>query len=181
MIGARSYFARMNENRGDTSWLNDNDLLKGTEKFLRLNNYSIIKYNTVYAHEGGRSFSSPIVASRRMKCVKEQEGEEKGEEKGEEIEDTIVSIFKSNLKTHDLSFLGFIESFTFEILDNYESNPMLVTDSLSYFHIVKDQETSVAIEDMMREGLFILFLNHRFAYAFFDRFENMTKPIPVYE
>ena len=175
MIGARSYFARMNENRGDTSWLNDNDLLKGTEKFLRLNNYSIIKYNTVYAHEGGRSFSSPIVASRKMKYIEEEEKEE------DEIEDTIVSIFKSNLKTHDLSFLGFIESFTFEILDNYESNPMLVTDSLSYFYIVKDQETSVAIEDMMREGLFILFLNHRFAYAFFDRFENMTKPIPVYE
>ena len=175
MIGARSYFARMNENRGDTSWLNDNDLLKGTEKFLKLNNYSTIKYNAVFAHEGGRSFSSPIVASRRMKYIEEEEEEE------EEIEDTIVSIFKSNLKTHDLSFLGFIESFTFEILDNYESNPMLVTDSLSYFHIVKDQETSVAIEDMMREGLFILFLNHRFAYAFFDRFENMTKPIPVYE
>jgi len=175
MIGARSYFARMNENRGDTSWLNDNDLLKGTEKFLKLNNYSIIKYNAVFAHEGGRSFSSPIVASRKMKYIEEEEKEE------DEIEDTIVSIFKSNLKTHDLSFLGFIESFTFEILDNYESNPMLVTDSLSYFHIVKDQETSVAIEDMMREGLFILFLNHRFAYAFFDRFENMTKPIPVYE
>lgn len=173
MIGARSYFARMNENRGDTSWLNDNDLLKGTEKFLKLNNYSTIKYNAVFAHEGGRSFSSPIVASRRMKYIEEEEEEE--------IEDTIVSIFKSNLKTHDLSFLGFIESFTFEILDNYESNPMLVTDSLSYFHIVKDQETSVAIEDMMREGLFILFLNHRLAYAFFDRFENMTKPIPVYE
>ena len=171
MIGARSYFARMNENRGDTSWLNDNDLLKGTEKFLKLNNYSTIKYNTIFAHEGGRSFSSPIVASRRMKYIEEEE----------EIEDTIVSIFKSNLKTYDLSFLGFIESFTFEILDNYESSPMLVTDSLSYFHIVKDQETSVALEDMMREGLFILFLNHRFAYAFFDRFENMTKPIPVYE
>ena len=171
MIGARSYFARMNENRGDTSWLNDSDLLKGTEKFLKLNNYSTIKYNAVFAHEGGRSFSSPIVASRRMKYIEEEE----------EMEDTIVCIFKSNLKTHDLSFLGFIESFTFEILDNYESNPMLVTDSLSYFHIVKDQETSVAIEDMMREGLFILFLNHRFAYAFFDKFENMTKPIPVYE
>jgi hypothetical protein len=174
MIGARSYFARMNENRGDTSWLNDNDLLKGTEKFLKLNNYSTIKYDAVFAHEGGRRFSSPIVASRRMKYIGGGGG-------GEEIEDTIVSIFKSNLKTHDLSFLGFIESFTFEILDNHESNPMLVTDSLSYFHIVKDQETSVAIEDMMREGLFILFLNHRFAYAFFDIFENMTKPIPVYE
>jgi hypothetical protein len=34
---------------------------------------------------------------------------------------------------------------------------------------------------MMRDGLFILFLNHRFAYALFDKFENMTKPIPVYD
>ena len=177
MIGARSYFARMNENRGDTGWLNDSDLLKGTEKFLKLNNYSTIKYHAVFAHEGGRSFSSPILGSRKMKYYEEEK-----EEKEEEIEETIVSIFKSNLKKYDLSFLGFIESFTFEILDNYEStNPMLVTDSLSYFHIMRDQETSVAIEDMMREGLFILFLNHRFAYAFFDRFENMTKPIPVYE
>jgi hypothetical protein len=81
-----------------------------------------------------------------------------------------------------MNFMGFIESFTFNIVDNYEStNPMLVTDSLSYFHIIKDQEINVAIEDMMRDGLFILFLNHRFAYAFFDRFENMTQPIPAYE
>jgi hypothetical protein len=26
-----------------------------------------------------------------------------------------------------------------------------------------------------------LFLNHRFTYALFDKFENMTKPIPVYD
>jgi hypothetical protein len=175
MIGAKSYFARMNENRKDTNWLSDDELLKGTEKFLKLNNYSSIQYNRVFDQEGGRSFSSPIVASRRMKYYDDEGG-------GEEIEETIVSIFKSNLKKYDLNFLGLIESFTFNILDNYEStNPMLVTDSLSYSHIMKDQETSVAIEDMMREGLFILFLNHRFAYAFFDRFENMTKPIPVDE
>jgi hypothetical protein len=174
MIGARSYFARMNESRGDTDWLSDNKLLEGTEKFLRSNNYTTIEYNRVLAQEGGRSFSSPIVASRRTTKYDEKEGEE--------IEETIVSIFKSNLIKYDLSFLGFVESFTFNILDNYDStNPMLVTDSLSYFHIIKDQEISVAIEDMMRDGLFILFLNHRFAYAFFDRFENLTKPIPAYE
>ena len=172
MIGAKSFFARMNENRGDTNWLSDDELLKGTEKFLKLNNYSSIQYNRVFAQEGGRCFSSPIVASRRMKY----------EEEEEEIDETIVSIFQSNLKKYDLSFLGFVESVTFYILDNYEStNPMLVTDSLSYFYMLKDQEINVAIEDMMREGLFVLFLNHRFAYAFFDKFENMTKPIPVYK
>jgi len=104
------------------------------------------------------------------------------DEEEEQIDETIVSIFQSNLKKHDLSFLGFVESVTFSILDNYEStNPMLVTDSLSYFYMIKDQEINVAIEDMMREGLFVLFLNHRFAYAFFDKFDNMTKPIPAYE
>jgi hypothetical protein len=172
MIGAKSYFARMNENRGDTNWLSDDDLLKGTEKFLKLNSYSSIQYNRVFSQEGGRSFTSPIVASRRMKY----------EEEEKEIDETIVSIFQPNLKKYDLNLLGFVESVTFSIMDNYEStNPMLVTDSFSYFYMLKDQEISVAIEDMMREGLFVLFLNHRFAYAFFDKFENMTKPIPVYE
>ena len=172
MIGAKSYFARMNEDRGDTNWLSDDEILKGTEKFLKLNNYSSIQYNRVFAQEGGRSFSSPIVASRRMKY----------DDEGEEIDETIVGIFQSNLKKYDLSFLGFVESVTFSNLDNYEStNPMLVTDSLSYFYMIKDREISVAIEDMMREGLFVLFLNHRFAYAFFDKFENMTKPIPVFD
>jgi hypothetical protein len=110
------------------------------------------------------------VASRKTKYEDEQ------------IEETIVSVFKSKIKNYDLSFLGDIESFTFHILDNYElTNPMLVTDSLSYFHIIKEQEISVAIENMMREGLLVLFLNDRHAYALFDKFENMTKPIPVYD
>jgi hypothetical protein len=120
--------------------------------------------------QGGRTFSSPIVASRKTRY------------EDEEMDETIVSIFKSKIRNYDLSFLGYIESFTFSIFDNYElTNPMLVTDSLSYFHIIKNQEISVAVENLMREGLFILFLNHRFAYALFDKFENMTKPIPVYD
>jgi hypothetical protein len=169
MVNARSYFARMNENRGDTNWLTDDQLLRGTEQFFKLNDYFGIDHNRVF-DQGGRTFSSPIVASRRTKYDEE------------EIDETIVSIFKSQIKKYDLNFLGYIESITFNVLDNYEStNPMLVTDSLSYFHIIKNQEISVAIENMMREGLFILFLNHRFAYALFDKFENMTKPIPVYD
>src|SRR5919199_1447256 len=168
MVNARTYFARMNENRGDTNWLTDDQLLRGTEQFFKLNNYHDIEYNRPL-DRGGRIFSSPIVASRKIK------------QDGEEMDETIVSTFKSKIDDYDLSFLEYIESFTFNILDSYElTNPMLVTDSFSYFHIIKNEEISVAIENMMREGLFILFLNHRFAYALFDKFENMTGPVPVY-
>jgi hypothetical protein len=170
MVSPRSYFARMNENRGDTNWLSDDQLLRGTEQFFKLSDYLDIEYNKVLG-QGVRTFSSPIVASRITKYDDE-----------EEMEETIVSIFKSKIKKYDLSFFGYIESFTFNISDNYElTNPMLVTDSLSYFHIIKNEEISVAIENIMRDGLFILFLNDRFAYALFDKFENMTKPIPVYD
>jgi hypothetical protein len=153
----------------------DEQLLRGTEEFFKLNGYFDIEYNRVL-NQGGRTFSSPIVASRTRKYDDDDDDDE------EEIDETIVSIFKSKIKQYDLSFLGYIESFAFNILDNYElTNPMLVTDALSYFHIIKNEEISVAIENMMRDGLFILFLNHRFAYALFDKFENMTKPIPVYD
>ena len=171
MVSAKTYFARMNENRDDTNWLTDDQLLRGTEQFFKLNGYSDLEYNRVL-DSGGRTFSSPIVASRRTKY----------DDEGEEMDETIASIFKSKIKNYDLGFLGYLESFTFNILDNYElTNPMLVTDSLSYFYIIKNQEISVAIENMMRDGLFILFLNQQFAYALFDKFENMTKPIPVYD
>jgi len=169
MVSARSYFTRMNENRSDTNWLADEQLLKGTEEFFKINHYCNIEYNRVF-NQGGRTFSSPIVASRYQA------------EEEEEVDQTIVSIFKSKIKHYDLGFFGFVESFAFTILDNHElTNPMLVTDALSYFYIVKNEEISVAIENMMRDGLFILFLNHRFAYALFDKFENMSKPIPIYD
>ena len=171
MVSAKTYFARMNENRGETNWLTDDQLLRGTEQFFKLKGYSDLEYNRVL-DQGGRTFSSPIVASRRTKY----------DDEGEEVDETIASIFKSKIKNYDLGFLGYLETFTFNILDNYElTTPMLVTDSLSYFHIIKNQEISVAIENMMRDGLFILFLNQQFAYALFDKFENMTKPIPVYD
>ena len=169
MVSARSYFTRMNENRRDTNWLADEQLLQGTEEFFKINHYCNIEYNRVF-NQGGRTFSSPIVASRYQA------------EEEEEVDQTIVSIFKSKIKHYDLGFFGYVESFAFTILDNHElTNPMLVTDALSYFYIVKNEEISVAIENMMRDGLFILFLNHRFAYALFDKFENMSKPIPIYD
>ncbi len=156
MVSAKTYFARMNENREDTNWLTDDQLLRGTEQFFKLNGYSDLEYNRVL-DQGGRTFSSPIVASRRTKF----------DDEGEEMDETIASIFKSKIKNYDLGFLGYLESFTFNILDNYElTNPMLVTDSLSYFHIIKNQEISVAIENMMRDGLFILFLNQQLCLCF---------------
>jgi hypothetical protein len=131
MVSARSYFARMNESRGD-NWLTEDQLLRGTEEFFRLNDYSNIEYAKVL-DQGERTLSA-------ARTTKYNDNEE------EEIDQTIVTIFKSNIKQYDLSFIGYVESFTYDILDNYElTNPMLVTDSLSYFYIVKNEEISVAI------------------------------------
>jgi hypothetical protein len=168
MVSPRSYFARMNENRGDNNWLTDNQLLEGSKEFFKSNDYYRIEHNKTFDH-GGRTFSSPIVAT---KIITNNEGQK--------IVEMITTIFRSKIKQYDLGFFGFIESITLDLLDNYEqTNLMLVTDSLSYIPIIKNEEISVAIENMMRDGLFVLFLNHRYTYALFDKYENMTKPIPV--
>ena len=169
MVSPRSYFARMNENRRDNDRLSEDQLLEGCKEFFKSNDYSNIEYNKTF-DQGGRTFSSPIVATKTTTYNENQEI------------DTIITIFKSKIRQYDLGFFGLIESITLDIVDNYEqTNLMLVTDSLSYIPIIKNEEISVAIENMMRDGLFVLFLNHRYTYALFDKFENMTKPIPVYD
>ena len=163
MVSARSFFSRMNQYRNE-NWLTDAQLLKGSEEFFRSNNYYNIEYNRVF-DQGRQIFSSPIVASK-MKGI-------------EDIE-TIVAVFRSKITYYNLSFFGILESLLYDMVDNYENtNLMLVTDSLSYIPIIKTEELSVIIENMMKDGLYVLFLNHRFAYALFDHFENLTKPIPV--
>ena len=163
MVSARSFFSRMNQYRNE-NWLTDAQLLKGSEEFFRSNNYYNIEYNRVF-DQGKQIFSSPIVASK-MKGI-------------EDIE-TIVAVFRSKITYYNLSFFGILESLLYDMVDNYENtNLMLVTDSLSYIPIIKTEELSVIIENMMKDGLYVLFLNHRFAYALFDHFENLTKPIPV--
>jgi hypothetical protein len=153
----------MNQYRNE-NWLTDAQLLKGSEEFFRSNNYYNIEYNRVF-DQGKQIFSSPIVASK-MKAR-------------EDIE-TIVAIFRSKITRYNLSFFGVLESLLYDMVDNYENtNLMLVTDSLSYIPIIKTEELSVIIENMMKDGLYVLFLNHRFAYALFDHFEKLTKPIPV--
>jgi hypothetical protein len=169
MVSPKAYFARMNENRGDNSWLTEAQLMRGTEEFFKSNDYSNVEYNKTF-DQGGRTFSSPIMASKKTNDESEMKNE------------MIVTIFKSKIKHYDLSSFGLVESLTLDVLDNYEqTNLMLVTDSLSYFPILKNEQISVEVENMMRDGLFVLFLNHRFTYALFDRYENMTKPIPIYE
>ena len=170
MVSPRSYFARMNENRGNNSWLTENQLSEGSKEFFKSNDYYEIEYNKTF-DRGGRTFSSPIVASKTM-----------SNNEGQKIVEMITTIFRSQIRHYDLGFFGFIESITLDFLDNYEqTNLMLVTDSLSYIPIIRNEEISVAIENMMRDGLFVLFLNHRYTYALFDKYENMTRPIPVYD
>jgi hypothetical protein len=142
----------MNQYRNE-NWLTDAQLLKGSEEFFRSNNYNNIEYNRVF-DQGRQIFSSPIVASK-MKEI-------------EDIE-TIVAVFRSKITYYNLSFFGILESLLYDMVDNYENtNLMLVTDSLSYIPIIKTEELSVIIENMMKDGLYVLFLNHRFAYALFD-------------
>ena len=45
MVSATSYFARMNRGRKDDDWLTESQLLKGTEEFFKLNDYSNIEYD----------------------------------------------------------------------------------------------------------------------------------------
>lgn len=166
MVSPKSFFIRMNENRGD-NWLAEEQLKRGTEEFFKSNDYFNIEYNKKL-DQGGRTFLSPIIATKTRNV---------GDKETSEI---IVIMFRPKIKHYDLGFFGLVESVTLDIKDNYEqTNLMLVTDSLSYTPIIKNEQISVEIENMMRDGLFVLFLNHRFAFALFDKYENMTKPIPL--
>jgi hypothetical protein len=166
MVSPKSFFSRMNENRGD-NWLDEEKLKKGTEDFFRSNDYVNIEYDKTL-DQGARTFLSPVTATKTRNAG------------SRDTSDIIVTIIKPKIKQYDLSFFGLVETLTLDITDNYEhTNLMLVTDSLSYTSIIKNEQISVEIENMMRDGLFVLFLNHRFAFALFDKFENMTKPIPL--
>lgn len=166
MVSPKSFFIRMNENRGD-NWLAEEQLKRGTEEFFKSNDYFNIEYNKKL-DQGGRAFLSPIIATKTRNVG------------DKEISEIIVTMFRPKIKHYDLGFFGLVESVTLDIKDNYEqTNLMLVTDSLSYTPIIKNEQISVEIENMMRDGLFVLFLNHRFAFALFDKYENMTKPIPL--
>jgi hypothetical protein len=77
--------------------------MRGTEEFFKSNDYSNIEYNKTL-DQGGRTFSSSIVASKTTND--ESESEKKDE--------MIVTIFRSKIKHYDLSFFGLVESLTLD-------------------------------------------------------------------
>ena len=64
MVSSRSYFARMNENRGDNSWLSEARIIDRYEEFFKSNDYSKIERDKIL-NQGAKSFSSPIVAAKQ--------------------------------------------------------------------------------------------------------------------
>lgn len=160
MIAARTFFSRMNEGRSTTTaaWLDESQLTRGCEEFFQSNEYSSIERNVAFA--GSHNFISPLVGSNELQ--------------------TIATVMRSKVDRFDMAFFGLLESILFDVVDNHErAAVMLVTDSLSYFPMTKLEDVSVALENLMGEGMYLLFLNGRSAHALFDDFKQLTAPIPV--
>ena len=160
MVAARTFFARMNEGR--SVWMTEWQLIKGCKEFFASNGYGQLEENKIF-DQGEKIFNSLLVGSKT----------------GEDGE-SIATYFKPRIDKHDIGLFGSLESMLYDVLDNYEStNLMLVTDSLSYIPMTKVEELSVALENLMGEGMFLLFLNQRSAYAVFDEFKKLAAPIQV--
>ena len=158
MMSPRTFFARMNEGRSD--WMTEGKLIRGCEEFFKSNGYDQLEYDKLF-DQGDKVFNSLLVGSKG----------------GSE---TIATYFRPKIDRYDTGFFGLLESILYDVLDNYENtNLMLVTDSLSYVPITKVEELSVAVENLMDEGMFLLFLNERQAHAIFDDFKKLSMPIPV--
>jgi hypothetical protein len=160
MVAAKTFFARMNEGR--SGWMTEGQLIKGCKEFFASYGYKQLEENKIFS-KGERTFNSLLVGSKT------------GEDK-----EAIATYFKAKIDWKDIGLFGSLELMLYDILDNYEStNLMLVTDSISYFPMTKIDELSVALENLMNEGMFLLFLNDRSGFAVFDEFKKMTAPIPV--
>lgn len=142
--------------------MTEGQLIRGCKEFFTSNGYAQLEENKIF-DQGEKIFNSLLVGSKT------------GEEK-----ESIATYFKPKIDRHDIGLFGSLESMLYDVLDNYEdTNLMLVTDSLSYVPMTKTEELSVALENLMDEGLFLLFLNERSGYAVFDEFKKLTAPIPV--
>jgi hypothetical protein len=161
MLSPRTYFSRMNEGRSE--WLNEGKLIEQCGEFFKSNGYDKLERDVMF-DQGNQVFNSLLVGS-------------KGEQEGKE---SIATYFAAKLDRYDSALFGLLESILFDITDNYDStNLMLVTDSLSYLPITKTDEIGIAIENLMDEGMFLLFLNGRSGYAIFDAYAKLTMPIAV--
>lgn len=161
MVAAKTFFARLNEGR--SGWMTEAQLLKGCEEFFTANGYDQLEHNKVF-DQGERIFNSLLVGTRA-------EGNEK---------QSIATHFRPKIDRHDVGLFGSLESMLYDILDNYENtNLALVTDSLSYMPMIKMEDLGVAVESLMDEGMFLLFLNGRSGHALFEEFKKLSAPIPV--
>lgn len=187
-------------------WLTEAQLKLGTEKFIKLNGYQKIEFNRAF-NQGGYHFTAPIVGLRDSsqdllnEVVYQGQGKDQNRVENRDYESmeagrnasevsdgdpgTItlaVCIINPKIQYYDLRFFGHLESVLHDIIDNYENtNLLLVTDSLSYTSITTKEEISVTVESLMEEGLYLLFMNERADYAFFEKYEDITvKPITVY-
>jgi hypothetical protein len=187
-------------------WLTERQLVVGAEKFIKLSDYQKIEFNQTFS-QGGYQFTSPIVGYRST--IQDQLNEtvyrkhDKGytrlqNQEAEHTEDeqkasgvfggdasnitTSVFIVKPKIQNYDLGFFGHIESILYDIIDSYENtNLVLVTDSLSYLSIITKEEISVTVENLMEEGLHLLFMNEKTDYAFFEKYDDIIdNPIMVY-
>ena len=187
-------------------WLTERQLVVGAEKFIKLSDYQKIEFNQTYS-QGGYQFTSPIVGYRSTIQAQLNETVSREHDKGytrlqnqvaEPTEDeqaasgvfggdsskitTSVFIVKPKIQNYDLGSFGHIESILYDIIDSYENtNLVLVTDSLSYLSIITKEEISVTVENLMGEGLHLLFMNEKTDYAFFEKYDDIIdNPIVVY-
>lgn len=156
MVAAKTLFSRMNEGR--SQWLTEAQMLKACEEFFKHNDYNDLDFDVTFA--GHQNFTSPIMGSSEL--------------------ETIATMFKPKLDRYDMGFFGTVESALYDVIDNHDkATLMLATDSLSYDPIIKIEDISIAIENLMDEGMYLLFVNGRLAHALFDDFKKLTAPVPV--
>lgn len=187
-------------------WLTERQLVVGAKKFIKLSDYQKIEFNQTFS-QGGYQFTSPIVGYRSTiqdqlnetvyrkhdngyTRLQNQEAEPTEDEQkasgvfGGDASKITTSVFivKPKIQNYDLGFFGHIESILYDIIDSYENtNLVLVTDSLSYLSIITKEEISVTVENLMEEGLHLLFMNEKTDYAFFEKYDDIIdNPIMVY-
>ncbi len=187
-------------------WLTEGQLVVGAERFIKLNGYQKIEFNQNF-NQGGNQFISPIVGYRNSsqgylnECVNQVQDDEYTQKQNQAAQlmdverkpsgvfegsssniATAVCLVNSKIQDYDLGFFGHVESILYDIIDSYENtNLILVTDSLSYLSITSKEEVGVTVENLMEEGLHMLFLNEKYDYAFFEKYDDIIeRPITVY-
>ena len=188
-------------------WLTESQLILGAEKFIKLSGYQRIEFNRTF-EQGRYRFISPVVGYRdssqhqlrepvyqgQDKDYAQIKNQEKKSMEGDLLASAVFGDYTSKITTtlcvinpriqdYDLGFFGHLESILYDLLDNYDNtNLILVTDSLSYSSITAKEEIGVTVENLMEEGLHLLFMNEKSDYAFFERYDDIIeKPITVYE